>query len=96
MRRRGKIDGNQREVVAALRAIGATVQSLADIGAGCPDLLVGFRGVTWVMEVKDGRKPPSARRLTPAEARWLYSWRGGPACVVECAEDAVAAVRCRP
>ena len=48
-----RTDGNQAEVVAALQAYGASVQSLAGVGKGCPDLLVGFRGVTYLLEVKD-------------------------------------------
>jgi hypothetical protein len=75
-RRHGRIDANQREIVAALRAAGATVQSLADVGRGCPDLLVGYRGVNYVLEIKDGDKPKSAQRLTVAEVHWHYTWRG--------------------
>jgi hypothetical protein len=45
----------------ALRSAGATVQSLAGVGKGVPDLLVGFKGQTLLFEVKDGFKPPSKR-----------------------------------
>lgn len=76
MRRFGKLDANQHEVVSALRAAGATVQSLASVGGGCPDLLVGHRGTNWLLEVKDGSKPPARRRLTDAEQRWADSWQG--------------------
>lgn len=51
------------------------------LGQGCPDLLVGFRGVNYVLELKDGRKPPSDRRLTPAEQEWHAAWRGQVATV---------------
>lgn len=92
MRRRGKVDRNHREVVAALRQIGATVQSLADLGKGVPDLLVGFRGRDVLLEVKDGSLPPSKRNLTPDEAKWSEAWRGAPVTVVLNAEDAIRAV----
>ena len=36
---RAKIDGNQTAVVAALKARGWLVLSLAGVGKGCPDLL---------------------------------------------------------
>jgi hypothetical protein len=65
-----RIDDNQHSIVAALRAHGAFVQSLANIGMGCPDLLVGWRGRWLLVEVKDGSRTPSGRRLTPAEAKW--------------------------
>ena len=80
MRKRARIDDNQREIVAALRAVGAQVQSLATIGDGCPDILVYWKDRTFtydglhLMEIKDGAKPPSKRRLTPAEADFATRW----------------------
>jgi hypothetical protein len=71
-----KVDLNQMEIVATLRKIGATVQSLASVGDGCPDLLVGFHGVNYLMEIKDGDKVPSAQKLTPDQVKWHIEWRG--------------------
>ena len=71
-----KVDLNQMEIVATLRKIGATVQSLASVGNGCPDLLVGFRGINYLMEVKDGDKAPSAQKLTPDQVKWHLEWCG--------------------
>lgn len=82
-----RIDANQPEIVKALRSAGASVQSLADLGKGVPDLLVGFRGQNWLMEVKDWQQPPSRRRLTPDEKKWHDSWTGQK-CVVETASEA--------
>lgn len=76
MRRAAKVDANQDEVVKALRAVGASVQSLAATGKGCPDLLVGFRGVNYLMEVKDGKKTPSEQRLTDDQVVWHKNWLG--------------------
>jgi hypothetical protein len=89
MRLHARIDSNQPAIVKALRAVGASVQSLADMGRGVPDLLVGWHGVNWLMEVKDGAKPPSARRLTPDEQQWHEHWRG-QVVVVESTDDALA------
>ena len=91
MRRAAKVDDNQGEIVAALRAAGCSVTSLASVGRGCPDLVVGRAGVTYLLEVKDGRKPPSKRRLTPDEKAWHGAWRGQVA-VVESVQDAFKAV----
>lgn len=52
MRRAAKIDSNQEQIVSALRAAGATVQSLAAIGKGCPDILCAFRNAMYLMEIK--------------------------------------------
>ena len=92
MRRAAKIDSNQPEIVAALRAAGASVQPLHAVGEGVPDLLVGIRGKTCLLEVKDGAKPPSARRLTPAQIEWHAAWRGSPVAVVCTAEEALALI----
>lgn len=83
MRRAAKVDANQEQIVQALRAAGATVQSLAGVGKGVPDLLVGYQGKTLLMEVKDGRLAPSARRLTEDQLVWHGAWRGGPLAVVD-------------
>ena len=80
-----KVDGNQAEIVAALRDIGATVQSLASIGSGCPDILCAFRGVNWLMEIK---APGSERRMTRLEVEWIENWRG-PVAVVSTIEQAL-------
>ena len=86
MRKTARVDANQAAIVEALRAIGASVQSLAMVGRGVPDLLVGFRAQNWLLEVKDGAKPDSARRLTPDEATWHDGWRGQVATVASIEE----------
>lgn len=76
MRKAARVDANQEQVVSALRGVGATVQSLAATGKGVPDLLVGYRSKNYLMEVKDGSKPPSERRLTPDQEIWHDGWKG--------------------
>lgn len=76
MRRASKIDRNQPEIVAALRRAGATVQPLHTVGGGCPDLLVGFRGVNFIIEVKDWQAARSDRELNPAQVEWHDGWKG--------------------
>lgn len=88
MRLRARIDANQPQIVRALRKAGAKVESLAQLGKGCPDLLVGFRGVNYLFEVKDGDKIPSARKLTDDESKWHEEWRG-QVSIIENIEDAL-------
>lgn len=76
MRKRGKTDANQAEIVAVLRRCGFSVQSLASVGNGCPDLLVGRGLENFLLEVKDGQKPASKQRLTEDEEAWHGMWRG--------------------
>jgi hypothetical protein len=89
MRRAAKIDANQEAVVSALRSAGATVQSLASVGKGVPDLLVGFKGQTLLMEVKDGLKAVSKQRLTEDQLTWHGNWKGGSLAVVDGPEAAL-------
>ena len=87
--RAAKVDANHEQVVLALRAAGASVQSLAAVGQGVPDLLVGFQGKTLLMEIKDGRKAPSERRLTEPQLKWHGAWRGGPLAIVDSPDAAL-------
>jgi hypothetical protein len=90
MRRAAKTDANQAEIVEAMRRAGATVQSLAAVGQGVPDLLVGYRNRTALVEVKDGSKCASARKLTPDQQQWHQNWTGGTLAIVP---DVDAALR---
>lgn len=93
MRRAAHVDSTHGIVVEALRALGCTVQSLATVGKGCPDLLVGWRGRTLLVEVKS---PPKVRKkgaeLDESQVDWLSKWRGAPVIVARSPEEAVAEV----
>lgn len=91
MRRAARVDDNQRQIIDALRKIGATVQPIHQLGKGVPDILVGFRDRNLVLEIKDGKKPPSARKLTEDEFVWHANWKGQVA-VVESVEQAIQIV----
>ena len=83
-----RIDANQNDIVVALRACGAVVRVVTQ-GDGIPDLLVGYRGYTLLLEVKDGSKPPSARTLTEAEQKFFDDWKGGMLAIVNNADEAL-------
>ena len=72
MRKRGRTDANQAEIVRELRARGCSVMDMSSIGAGMGDLLVGHRGRNFILEVKTG----PAAKLTPAEIRFSLEWAG--------------------
>jgi hypothetical protein len=76
VRRAARTDDNQQEIAKALRAVGATVTLTHAVGRGFPDMVVGYRGINYLFEVKDGSKPPSRRKLTPDETAWHLTWRG--------------------
>lgn len=71
-----KVDSNQNELFKKIRQVGATVQDISMVGHGCPDALIGFRGKNYLIEIKDGNKPKSKRKLTPNEAEFMLTWQG--------------------
>jgi hypothetical protein len=80
----GKRDGNEKPIIAALRAVGASVQQISMKGA--PDLLVGWNGQNYLMEVKQGKNP-----LTPDECTWHDQWCGQVE-IVRSEEDALRVI----
>ena len=93
MRFAAKIDANQVEIVKALRMAGATVQSLASVGKGVPDLLIGFANKTALIEVKDGAKVKSKQQLTPDQIDWHANWRGGTLATVDSIDAALRVLK---
>lgn len=89
MRRAAKVDANQDSVISALRAAGAKVQSLAAVGKGVPDLLCQYKGTFYLIEVKDGKKSPSQRRLTDDQVKWHEEWKSAFLGVVESPDEAL-------
>ena len=95
MRRAARTDSNQRSIVSGLREQGMSVLDLSGVGKGCPDIAVGYAGSNWLFEIKDGSKPPSARRLTPAEKSFHNAW-AGQVSVVTSLDDALGIVKQTP
>jgi len=87
MRRAAKVDSNHGVIRDAFRSMGCSVADTFQLGGGFPDMVVAISGVNVLVEVKDGDKPPSARRLTKDEQEFRDGW-GGPYEIVETIEDA--------
>lgn len=83
-----RVDGNHREIILMLQRCGAKVWDVSRLGGGFPDLLVAIKDSPhgeWrlrLVEVKDGAKVPSKRRLTAPEARFADSVPDGLYAVV--------------
>ena len=81
IRRAARIDANQTAVVSALRAAGAYVWII-----GLPvDLLVGYKGHTFLVEVKDGPR----KRLTALQQDFFDNWSGGTLARIDGPEAAL-------
>lgn len=68
-------DANTGKIVAEFYACGASVVDLTQVGGGCPDLLVGYKGECYLVEIKnlDGR----GNRWTDEQREFTDAWRGG-------------------
>lgn len=84
--RAARADHNQPAIVKYARDQGITVQHLHTVGKGCPDVVFGYLGFNFLVEIKDPEKPPSAQRLTKDESKWHQEW-GGEVSIVKTNED---------
>lgn len=89
MRHAAKVDANQADIVQAFRQCGFSVYPAHRVGEGFPDLVIAFGGTNWLVEVKDGAKPPSARLLTEQQQRFHESWKASIP-VIETIDQALA------
>ena len=81
MRHAARVDANQQAIVAALRAAGAYVWII-----GLPvDLLVGYKGRTFLMEIKTTSK----KRLTGLQTDFFEKWAGGTLCRINSPQAAL-------
>ena len=87
MRHAARVDASQAEIVAALRAAGASVQLI-----GLPvDALVGFRGVTHHMEFKT-KGTRYGRGPNRNQQEFMAGWLGAQVVLVDTPEAALNAL----
>jgi hypothetical protein len=85
MRRAARVDANQEAIVSALRAAGAYVWII-----GLPvDLLVGYKGHSFLIEIKTDSK----KRLTKLQADFFENWSGSTLCRIDSPEAALRMIK---
>ncbi len=94
-RRAARRDTNEPPIIKALKIAGATVQQVSI--KGVPDLLVGYDGTTFLLEVKHplgpkGGKSSHGQALSEDEAEWHRKWRGGVCAIVRYPGDALRVI----
>ena len=81
MRHAARVDENQKTIVDALRKAGAFVWII-----GLPvDLLVGYKGHTFLVEIKSTSK----KRLTSLQADFFENWSGSTLARIDSPEAAL-------
>ena len=85
MRRAARRDNNEKLIVEALRAAGATVYL---IDTPC-DALVGFHHKTLLMEFKNPETPYGKKGFNENQKHFAENWNGGPFCLVDSVESAI-------
>lgn len=84
-----RVDINQKAIVEHLRAMGVTVFHLHEVGKGCPDLLCGYKGKTYLVEVKRDDKAT----YTPAQIEFQSKWNGFPVVRINNPQEAIDFVK---
>lgn len=74
-RRAAKVDANQSEIVKTFRKLGWYVLIVSQL-KNCCDIFVSKGGRTIAVEIKDGSKPPSQRKLSDGEQKFKDEWKG--------------------
>lgn len=86
MIRAARKDANHKQIADYLLDHGASVGDLSQVKKLC-DIAVAFRGVTELVEIKNGALPPSGRKLTEGEQQFHDRWRATVHIVIDL-EDA--------
>ncbi len=88
-RRASRVDDNHAIIVSIFRSMGVSVADTSGVHGGFPDIVIGFGGVTVLVEIKDGKKCASKRKLRPTQVKFHRNFKGA-ITVVESACQAIA------
>lgn len=87
MRKYGKVDLNQNEIMRAFQKFGTTT-SLASVGGGVPDIIFGYRKRNYMIEIKNGK----TSKLTPDQEVFFDTWCG-QCCIIRSVDEAIQFVK---
>jgi len=76
MRKKARVDANQKVIVQELRKRGISVLHTHQLGKGAPDIVIGYMNQNYLIEIKDGNKSKSQQKLTPDELEFASKWGG--------------------
>ena len=86
---RKRVDENQKQLVHTFIALGASVLNLSTVGRGCPDLLIGYRGKSVLVEIKRDNKAT----FTDPQVKFMQEWRGGAVSRIDSVDAAIRLIK---
>ena len=84
-----RVDDNQKSIVHTFIALGCSVLDLSTVGRGCPDLLVGYKGNSVLVEVKSSAKAT----FTESQIKFMQDWRGGAVSRIDSVDAAIRLIK---
>lgn len=88
---KGKKDANHNEITNALRAVGASVSDLVKVGGGVPDIIAGYRGTWYVIEIKNPNTQYGKKGFSENQLKWKELQKC-PVYLVYTIEDALSVI----
>ncbi len=84
-----KKDDNHDEIVDEFKRLGCGVKDVHNL-PDFVDIIICYKSATVMVEIKDGAKPASARKLTSGEKKFSDEWiaKGGKWACIETIEQA--------
>lgn len=82
-----RVDAHHAYIRDALRKAGVLVFDTSAVGRGYPDLVCGYGGKIFMLEIKE-----AGGKLTPAQEKFHGLWAGYPVYVVRSVEDVMNAI----
>lgn len=72
-----RTDANHKQLINQIRQVPfISVFSTHELGKGFPDIVVGYRGINYLFEIKDENKTASQKKLTDSEVKFHRGWMG--------------------
>ena len=84
-----RVDENKKTLIHTFIALGASVLNLSTVGRGCPDLLIGYKGKTVLVEIKSNSKAT----FTEPQIKFMQEWRGGAVSRIDSVDAAIRLIK---
>jgi len=84
-----RVDENQNLIKHTFICLGASVLDLSRVGQGCPDLLIGYKSKSVLVEIKRDSKAT----FTEPQVKFMQKWRGGAVSRIDSVDAAIRLIK---